>query len=264
MPTAFWRETGAGPAIVCLHSNASVSGQWRALTARLADRYRILAPDSYGAGQSPEWPSDRRITLADELDLIEAVLARAGASFVLIGHSYGAAIALQAALRDPQRVRALLLYEPTLFGLIEADGPSPNDADGIRDAVHAASAALDAGDRHDAARCFIDYWLGPGSWDATPDDRKPPIAAAVVNVRRWAHALFTEPTPLSAYGGLAMPVLYMTGASSTPAAHAVARRLTAVLPKVTAIDFPGLGHMGPVTHPECVNAAIDEFLGALG
>jgi pimeloyl-ACP methyl ester carboxylesterase len=260
LPMPYCREAGAGPAVVCLHSNASVSGQWRALMARLADRFHVLAPDAYGSGQSPEWPSASTITLDDEVDLIEPVLARAGCAFALVGHSYGAAIALKAALRQPGRVRALLLYEPTLFSLIEAEGPAPNEADGIRSTVAAAAAALDRSDPAGAARCFIDYWMGPGSWDRTPPERQPAIAASVVNVRRWAHALMTEPTPLAAFGALTMPVLVMTGARSTASAHGVARRLVPALPNATSIEFPGLGHMGPITHAEVVNEAVERFL----
>lgn len=256
----YCREAGAGPAVVCLHSNASVSGQWRALMARLGDRFHVLAPDAYGAGQSPEWPSPTVITLDDEADLIEPVLARAGAPLVLVGHSYGAAVALKAALRQPGRVRALLLYEPTLFALIEAEGPPPNEADGIRHTVAEAASALERGDPGSAARGFIDYWMGPGSWDRMPPERQPAIAASVVNVRRWAHALMSEPTPLAAWGALTMPVLLMTGARSTVAAHGVARRLLPVLPRATALAFPGLGHMGPITHPDVVNEAIERFL----
>lgn len=264
IPLPYCREAGAGPAVVCLHSNASVSGQWRALMARLADRFQVLAPDSYGAGQSPEWPSATTITLADEVDLLEPVLARAGPAFVLVGHSYGAAVAIKAALRRPARVRALLLYEPTLFSLIEAEGPAPNEADGIRGAVADAAAALDRGDPPGAARAFIDYWMGAGSWDRTPPERQPAIAASVVNVRRWAHALMTEPTPLAALGALTMPVLVMTGARSTASAHGVARRLVPALPNASSIEFPGLGHMGPITHAEVVNDAIERFLLSLG
>lgn len=40
----------------------------------------------------------------------------------------------------------------------------------------------------------------------------------------------------------------------------VARLLTAVLPRVEVIEFEGLGHMAPLTHPHVVNAAITEFL----
>lgn len=254
------REAGAGPTVICLHSNASHGGQWRALMARLAPRHRVLVPDSYGSGASPEWPSDRRIALADEVAFLDPVLARAGSAFSLVGHSYGAAVALIAALQHPQRVRALVLYEPTLFSLIEADGPSPNEADGIRNAVAAAAAALDAGDKPLAAQCFIDYWMGPGSWDATPPERQPAISNSTANVRRWAHALMTEPTPLARFADLDMPVLLMTGARSTVSAHGVARRLLGVLPRAEHVVFEQLGHMGPITHSEPVNEAIDVFL----
>lgn len=227
---------------------------------RLGDRRRLLAPDSYGAGASPEWPSDRTITLADEVRLIEPVLALAGERFALVGHSYGGAIALRAAIQHADRVSALALYEPTLFGLIDADGESPNDADGIRHAVADAARALDAGHMDAAARIFIDYWTGPDSWDRTSEDRKPAMARSIVNVRRWAHALFTEPTSLSALATLPMPVMVITGSGSTASAHGVASRLIHALRHVEHVELSGLGHMGPITHPDVVNAEIERFL----
>ena len=189
------------------------------------------------------------------------MLARAGSPLVLVGHSYGAAVALIAALADPGRVRALALYEPTLFSLLDAEASPPNEADGIRNAVAAAAAALDRGDENGAAQGFIDYWMGSGAWQQTPPQRKPAIAASVVNVRRWLHALSTEPTPLAAFCSLDLPVLYMIGRQSTTSARGVARLLTATLPRVEVIEFDGLGHMGPITHGEIVNQAIAGFLG---
>lgn len=259
-PAPFAREAGSGPGVVCLHANASTSGQWRALMDALAPRFRVLAPDLYDCGRSPAWPSDRVIGLRDEVALIEPVLARAGAPLVLVGHSYGGAVALVAALANPGRVRALVLYEPTLFALIEAERPAPNEADGIRNTVIDAARALDAGDRDAAAERFIDYWMEPGAWRRMPEERKPAIAASVTNIRRWAHALMTEPTPLAAFGALDVPVLYMTGGRSTASAHGVARLLTPALPRVEAVRFEKLGHMAPVTHPEPVNEAIARFL----
>ena len=262
-PEPFFREAGSGAGVVCTHSNASTSSQWTALMELLAPNFHVFAVDSYGAGKSPEWPSDRVISLRDEVALIEPVLARAGAPLVLVGHSYGAAVALIAAVDRPERVRALALYEPTLFAVIEAEGAAPNDADGIRDAVGAAAAALDAGDRNAAAEHFIDYWMGPGSWRKTPEKRQPAIASAIVNVRRWKHALFSEPTPLSAFARLDVPVLYMTGARSTASARGVARRLCAALPRVERLELDDAGHMGPITHAAEVNEAIAGFLARL-
>lgn len=260
IPQPFVREAGAGPAVVCLHSNASTSAQWRALMEMLEGSYRVLAADSYGSGRTAEWPSDRVIRLQDEIDLLEPVFARAGESFALVGHSYGAAIALLAALRHPARVRALALYEPTLFAVVDARQSPPNGADGIRNTVRAAGAALDDGDPELAARHFIDFWMGSGSWDAMPAQRKPPIAASVVNVRRWSHALFGEPTPVEAFATLDVPVLYMVGEDSPESAHAVSRVLLPVLRRVEVVRFPHLGHMAPVTHPDAVNARIARFL----
>jgi pimeloyl-ACP methyl ester carboxylesterase len=254
------REAGAGTGVVCIHSNASTSGQWRGLIDLLSPHYHVLAPDSYGSGKSPEWPSDRVIRLRDEVELIQSVLDKVEGPLVLVGHSYGAAVALMAALQNPGRVRAMVLYEPTLFSLLDAQSPPPNPADGIRSAVAAAAAALDAGNPDAAAEHFIDYWMGAGAWQQTPAQRKAPIAESVANVRRWAHALFTEPTPLAAFGKLHVPVLYMLGKRSTAAAHGVARLLASALPRVELLEFQQLGHMGPITDPQPVNEAIERFL----
>ena len=256
----YFREAGAGPGVVCVHSNASSSSQWRALMENLASRFLVLAPDTHGAGKGPAWPADRPFALRDEVAFLEPVFARAGTPLSLVGHSYGGAVALIAALQQPQRLRALVLYEPTLFSLIDAAFPQPNDADGIRQTVERAGAALAVGNRGAAAEHFIDFWMGAGAWQATPQSRRAAIEAAVVNVQGWGRALFTEPTPLKALSALTMPVLLMVGKDSPASARAVARLLSQALPRVETLEFEGLGHMGPVTHPEVVNPAIDEFL----
>ena len=263
-PTAFFREMGSGPGVVCLHANASTSSQWRALMERLAPKYHVLAADSFGAGKSPPWPTDRRVSLQDEVALLAPVFARAGDPFALVAHSYGAAVALIATVSQAHRIRALALYEPTLFALVDAQSPPPNDAEGIRGAVARAAAALDAGDPDRAAECFIDFWMGEGAWAQTPEQRKAPIAASVVNVRGWARALMTEPTPLAAFSALNVPVLYMMGKASPASSRGVGRLLTRALPQVQVVEFDGLGHMGPVTHPEIVNEAIARFLESNG
>jgi pimeloyl-ACP methyl ester carboxylesterase len=259
-PIPYFREAGAGPGIVCLHSNASTSSQWRALMESIATRFHVLAVDAYGAGKSPPWPTDRAISLLDEVALLDPVIARAGNPCALVGHSYGAAVALIAALSQPHRVRALALYEPTLFALLDAESPPPNDADGIRGVAADAAAALDAANPDGAAEFFIDYWMGKGSWARMPEPRKAAIAGSVINVRGWARALFHEPTPLAAFSRLDIPVLYMMGRDSPTSSRSVGRLLTRTLPQVQVAEFEGVGHMGPITHPEVVNEAILRFL----
>ena len=260
MATPYFREAGTGPGVVCLHANASSSSQWRALTDRLAVRFHVLAPDSLGAGKSGDWPDAGRVTLRDEATFLEPVFRRAGDPFVLVAHSYGAAVALVAAASLPGRISALALYEPTLFALLDQESPAPNDADGIRQAAALAGAALDAGNPDSAAAYFIDYWMGDGVWERTPEARKPSIAASVSHIRQWESALSTEPTPLSAFAALDIPVLYMTGTESPASSRSVARLLLSVLPNAQHVEFEGLGHMGPVTHADSVNDVICRFI----
>ena len=155
--------------------------------------------------------------------LLEPVFAAAGEPFFLVGHSYGAAVALMAALARPERIRAIALYEPTLFALLDEEAPGQEAANGIRFAAADAAAAIDAGDHAAAAQRFIDYWMGPGSWSSMPEPRQAPIAASMVNVAGWARALFSEPTPLRAFRALDLPVLYMVGGQSPASARGVAR-----------------------------------------
>jgi pimeloyl-ACP methyl ester carboxylesterase len=254
----FFREAGAGPGVVCVHCNASSSAQWRGLMDRLAPRFHVLAGDSHGAGRGPAWPVDRALRLQDEVALLQPLCSRAGEPLALVGHSYGGAVALLAALQQPPR--ALVLYEPTLFALLDEETPPPNEAEGIRQTVADAAAHLARGDRSAAAGRFIDFWMGEGNWSRTPENRRAPIEDAIVNVQGWGTALFTQPTPLSDFSALDLPVLLMTGSDSPTSSRAVAQRLAHVLPRVRLLEFKGLGHMGPVTHPEVVNAAIEDFL----
>ena len=226
----------------------------------LAPSHSVFTPDSYGSGKSPDFHSDREISLQDEVSFLKPVLAAAGNPYSLVGHSYGAAVALMAAVANPSRVKAMALFEPTLFSLLGSQSALQNDADEIKNAVATAAQALDDGDKDAAARHFIDYWMGTGSWESTPAQRKPAIAESMVNVRRWGHALVTEKTSPAAFASLNFPVLYMLGESSPRSAHAVSEVLIPQLPNVKVVRFAGLGHMAPITHPEVANTEIARFL----
>jgi pimeloyl-ACP methyl ester carboxylesterase len=251
-----FREAGAGPGVVCLHSNASSSGQWRGLMDMLASKFRVIAADSYGAGKSPARPPDTM--LGDEVALLEPVFSRAGDPFALVGHSYGGAVALVAAVTYPERVRALALYEPTLFALVERE--TPRDVDGIRRTVVASVEQLKKGDKAAAARSFIDFWMEPGAYDRMPERNREAIAAAGVDVDEWRKALFGEPTPRDRFARLAIPVLLLVGKRSPLSSRSVARLLAQTLPRVEVLELDDCGHMAPVTQPERVNGAIARFL----
>ena len=95
--------------------------------------------------------------------MLEPVFAKAGDPFFLVDHFYGAWVALVAAMAHPGRMRALAVYEPKLFSLLEEQAPGGEAAQGIRAAAQDAAAAIDADDDAGAARRFIDYRMAPGS-----------------------------------------------------------------------------------------------------
>ena len=263
MTTSFFREAGEGPGVVCFHSNCSSSGQFKSLMTALADSHHVFAVDSYGAGKTPAWDRPEHLSLADEVALAEPVMDRAGEGIVLVGHSYGAAVALTAALANPSRVKAIVVYEPTLFSLVNQVHPLPNGADAIRSAVQSSSEAVSKGDVVTAASVFIDFWSGEGTWDQTPERPKEAILLAIRDVARWGFALNNDPTPLSAFSQLTCPILYLLGSASPVPARAVADVLIPVLPNVQVLEFEGLGHMGPITHPTTVNDATVAFLNRI-
>lgn len=257
---AFFREAGRGAAVVCIHSSASSSAQWRPLMDRLAGRFRMLAVDLYGSGKSPMWPADRALSLADEAALLAPVFAVAGERFHVIGHSYGGAVALAAALAEPGRVESLVLFEPVLFSVLIAEDPTQPAAREIAAVRDDTVAALERGNPHASGARFVDYWMGAGSWAAMPEPRREALATAMSKVKAEWDAAFREPTPLSAFAALDVPVLYITGSDSPASARGVARLLTKTLPRVTTVEIEGVGHMGPVTHPDRVNALIERYL----
>jgi pimeloyl-ACP methyl ester carboxylesterase len=74
------------------------------------------------------------------------------------------------------------------------------------------------------------------------------------------HALLHEPAPLGAFAEIDVPTLLLKGTGSKAPTLAIARLLTKVLPRVRVRNIEGVGHMGPVTHPERINPLIERFL----
>lgn len=260
MTEPFVRESGSGPTVVCLHASASSAAQWRALSERLCDRFRIVAVDLHGCGGTAAWSQQRPLSLDDEVALLEPVWRSAGPRFHLVGHSYGGAVALKAALSHAQRVASLTVYEPVLFGLLAAldrDGAAAEEIASVRDDTRRLVAIEDF---EAAASRFGIYWLGHGAWTALHPVRRAAMAVAMPSVLPQWQAAFADGISLQDLAGLSLPIQLLTGADSTLAARAVSRWIGSALQQGLTQDLPGCGHMGPVTAPDRVNPFIEQFL----
>jgi pimeloyl-ACP methyl ester carboxylesterase len=86
------------------------------------------------------------------------------------------------------------------------------------------------------------------------------MAAAMPSVMPQWQAAFADPPSLQELSTLSMPIHLLCGANSTAAARAVSRLLASTWSQVCQGELPGCGHMAPVTAPEQVNTAVEQFL----
>lgn len=248
-------EGQAGAAVVCLHSSTGSHAQWRGLASQLARRCRVTSFDLHGHGRSPDWPETAGRTLLVDA---QAVIARMHAEpgIHLVAHSYGAAVAMQIALRHPKWVRSLSLYEPVVFGMIQR--LAPGDA-ALRE-IEAVAAGLRErvarGELADAAALFVDYWGGAGSWRGFDAAQQAVVMSRIGTVPNHFDATFAATWGRETLSRLTMPTLLVHGSETRASARRVAELLAALLPQVQRREIDGAGHLGPITHDVFVNREV--------
>ena len=151
-------------------------------------------------------------------------------------------------------------FEPVLFAVLMAEDPRQPAAREIAAVRDDTVAAVDRGDLDTAGVRFVDYWMGAGTWAGMPVPRRQAVASTMSKVKAEWLAVFTEPTPLSAFAALKVPTLCIVGSKSPASSRGVARLLAKTLPSVTTVEIDGVGHMAPVTHPDRVNTVIASYL----
>ena len=119
---------------------------------------------------------------------------------------------------------------------------------------------MDAGAFAEAGEYFIDYWVRSGTWKRMTEDRKKAFTAGMCAASPEWHASFHDKTPLSAFAAMDVPTLLLSGGGSTVPARTITALLSSVIPHGKMENLEGIGHMGPVTHPEIVNSRIEAFL----
>ena len=224
---------GEQTTVIGLHAGAGTPEQWRPLAERLRFRNRVLAPHLRGYAASRASGTGEPFTLAAETALIEPLLDAFPGPVYLVGHGYGAAVALKLALARRERIGGLVLYEPTLFSLLLADPKSRYASMDIAELRRVLGRYLDAGDWFRAALRYVDHCSGaPACRQGLSVQERATIAHRIPALCAQLDAQLADPTPASAYAGIDVPVLLLSGArpractrhsGAAPRAHASPR-----------------------------------------
>jgi pimeloyl-ACP methyl ester carboxylesterase len=241
-----YRESGEGPALVLLHGIGSGSASWLFQLEGLAARFRMIAWDAPGYGESDAYSIERPqpADYARALSVFTGVLQLK--NFVLVAQSLGGLIAA-----------AYARLFPTLPGmlLISPAGGYAGDFSKVEDRLR----TLDALGPEGLAEKRAAGMLSPNP---------PPIALELVrwNYRRIRREGYRQAAYCLAQGNLREDapyypgrVLVACGSADAITPEAGCREIAARFPNSSFKSLPGLGHASPVEGPEEVNRMILEF-----
>lgn len=246
---------GTGPVVILLHSSLSSKEQWKSLLKQLSPNFTCVNVDLQGYGSMADIDIISPYTLKSEVDRIAAVLDenKLSGPYYVIGHSFGGAVALRLADELQAQVKALCVFEPVAFHLLDKSHHSRIQVSELAMKIEGASA-------YSAASLFTNYWNGAGYFESLPKIIQQGLMAMMDKVGMDFNAIINElKTPQDYASSIAANVLLMTGKQSRTAAKEVVKSLEQSLQHVSKVEIDA-GHMAPLVHPALVNSIIVDYL----
>lgn len=243
-----YEQGGRGSHLVLVHGISGNSVGWKAVRPRLEEHFTVTRMDRRGRGGSGD---SREYAIEREFEDVAAVVNALDAPVLLLGQSFGAVCALEAAMRTG-KLAGLVLYEPPV---LEGESlTSPELLDRLEN-------LLAAGDREGVVRTFlaevprlspkeIEMFASSPSWPGR-------IAAA--------HTLPRELRSVEAYrlpdqvSKLSTPVLLLLGGDSPAVFGRANANLEKILPNSRTVVMPGQKHIAMDTAPDLFVGAVLDF-----
>lgn len=250
-------DEGRGSPVVLAHCSSASHKEWNSLTAQIRQKHRVLAPDLIGYGKSPRWPAGKPLDFEADVRVIVSLARLADARIHLAGHSYGAAIALEAARLLGKQVKSLTLIEPVSFHLLRG---SERQAEWrqVEAMAERVTAAVQRGDVEEAAGIYMRFWSGWLRWWLMPRKAREAVIGSIGKVSEEFAMLERASSRTDGYRLIVSPVRLIIGEKTRAPARAVIEVLAKALPNVHIATVKGAGHMSPFTHARRVNRLIIE------
>jgi pimeloyl-ACP methyl ester carboxylesterase len=241
-------QANPGPVVVFVHGSLDRASSWVRTVRELRDLHTVRY-DRRGYGRSRHLGSG---VMDDHVaDLLDVVAARAA---LVVGHSYGATVALVAAQRRPDVVRGVIAYE----GIMSWRDwwPQPPVL------THGASAPERAHRGAEAAERFLRIMIGDEQWESLPSSVRE-------QRRSEGEALLTE-LESARHGGapydprrIHVPVISVRGTKSFTHLHRSADVLAKELPNAELAVIEGAAHPGHYTHPAEISVLVRRLIGRI-
>lgn len=257
----FVRRGQGRPPLVFVHGFACSHQDWRAQYEFFAVSHEAVACDLRGHGATPGRPHE--CSIEHYGGDVAALLANLDSpASILVGHSMGCRVVLEAARLDPQRVAGLVLVDGSRIG-----SGDPGEAEA------AARAAIEsAGYAAFARKFFSDMFLRPSTQAEEIVARAMRLPAEIgtqllPRMVRWDaehmdRALAAVRTPLmaiqSTYINAERKRVALTAGQSTPWTEILLQKIPGVRIEV----LPGIGHFSQLEAPERVNRLIASFVAS--
>lgn len=250
------------PPLVLLHGLTGHAHTWDHMSRDLANRYRVLAPDQRGHGDTGHAAT---YSTRDFVDDVEALRAAWGLErFVLMGLSMGGHNAMAYALAHPQRVSHLVVIDipPRLRREAWLQSEQGSEIQRIAREGHRPFASVDA--------AFAEARKGNNT---APDDKLryrtelnliPTDAGLMLKWDPKVQVLWEPEDLTERLPQLGMPVLLVRGGKTLVLPAGTAAEMVAAIPDEELVEVPESGHSVPTDRPEELTALVMEWLGRRG
>jgi pimeloyl-ACP methyl ester carboxylesterase len=250
-----YKRSGAGYPVVFLHAGVADSRMWEPQAAGLGKYFDVITPDMRGYGKS-ELPAQSWSPTADVLALMDALRIREAPH--VVGCSIGGGLAIDFALKHPERVAKLVLVGAGVSGQ-----PYDGSSDHLLTEVTSAEKAKDLAALNEAE---MKLWLvGPGRGTAHVDKRLRDLfldmnAIALHSDFANAPTQKLDPPAFGRLGEINAPTLVVVGDHDLPDIQATADLLVSKIRGARKELIHDAAHLPNLEHPEKFNRILLDFL----
>jgi pimeloyl-ACP methyl ester carboxylesterase len=248
---AYYRSGAGSPLILVPGTGAANPVAWTAVIPRLEEHFSVCAVDRRGHGKSGDSPT---YAIEREFEDIAAIVDSLGEPAYLLGHSFGALCALEAALLT-RKIRKLILYEPAI--------PRPGAPIYPEGAIDRLQALLEAGDPE---RLLIAYYREVVLLSADEIEQLKSSPAWTERVAT-AHTLLREARAEDGYEfepqrfkDLQTPTLFLLGSESPALLKTSTEIVAKALPNSQIEVMLGQQHIAMYSGPDLFLQKVSDFL----